>query len=172
MPLATVHRIRPRPNRVTEALQGALDLGGWSEPVRIAINERLAGLSPDGIPSKWTGGFVMVASEAQQMSAFLKAIMDGPRALSTLAVWNGLLPYIRRDTGEIIAGQRKIAETSHVALGDVSRALARLVEMGVLLKEGKGTYRVHPAFAWKGELASRETKLTAAPKLRLLEPHA
>ena len=40
------------------------------------------------------------------------------------------------------------------------------------LKEGKGTYRVHPAFAWKGELASRETKLTAAPKLRLLEPHA
>jgi hypothetical protein len=163
--LASVSRLRPRPNRVTDALQGALDLGGWSEPVRIEINERLTGFLPDGIPSGWS--FVMVASEAERMSAFLKAIDDGPRANSTLRVWVGLLPYIRRDTGEIICGQRKLADTAHVALGDVSRALARLVEMGALLKEGKGTYRVHPAFAWRGTLTTRERVAAVAPKPKL-----
>jgi hypothetical protein len=166
MPLASVSRLRPRPNSTTDALQGALDLGGWSEPARIEINERLTRLLPDGIPARWS--FVMVSSEADQMAAFLKEVMSGPRALSTLAVWYAALPFIRRDTGEIIVGQRKLAQTAHVALGDVSRALKRLVEMGVLLKEGKGTYRVNPAFAWNGSLAKREQAAKSAPNLTLV----
>jgi hypothetical protein len=148
---------------VTEAIQGALDLGGWSEPVRTALNERLTSFLPESVPVRWS--FTMVASEAEQTSAFLKAIAEGPRSFSTLAVWNALLPFIRRDTGEILCGQRKLAQTAHVALGDVPRALARLVEMGALLKEGKGSYRVHPAFMWKGELAKRERAVKAAPSL-------
>lgn len=168
MPPATVTRLRPRPSRLTEALQGVLDLGGWSEPARIEINERLTRLLPDGgIPAAWS--FAMVSSEAERMAAFLKAVMDGPRALSTLAVWTAVLPYIRRDTGEIVCGQRRIARTAHVTQGDVSRALARLIEMGVLLKDARGSYRVHPAFAWRGALSNREEAEKSAPTFKLVE---
>lgn len=166
MPLATVSRLRPRPNRHTEALQGALDLGGWSEPVRTALNERLTSFLPEGIPSGWS--FVMVTAEAKNMATFLEMVGSGPRPFSTLAVWNAMLPYIRRDTGEIVCGQRKLAQTAGVSLGDVPRALKRLVEMDVLIKEAKGVYRVNPAFAWRGTLAKREAAEKAAPRLQVV----
>jgi len=44
-----------------------------------------------------------------------KVIGEGPRAYATLAVWNGLLPYCRRDTGEMLCSQRRLADTAGVA---------------------------------------------------------
>lgn len=164
--LATVHRIRPRRSQQTEALQGVLDLGGWPEQFRQLLNERLTSILPDTLPAPW--GFVMVTSQADLMAAFLAAIDAGPRANFTLRVWNGLMPFIRRDTGEIVCGQRKLAATAHVALGDVPRALTRLVEMGVLLKEGRGHYRLNPHFAWNGSLAKRESTAASAPRPKLV----
>ncbi len=165
-PPATVHRLRPRNQGQIEMLQGTLDLGDWPEHVRIALTERLALNLPETL-DRWS--FVMVTSAADQMREFLRAVGSGPRAFSTLAVWYALLPFVRRDTCEIVCGQRKIAETAGICQGDVSRAMARLVEIGVLLQEGRGKYRVHPAFAWKGTLANREKAATAAPKLKLVQ---
>jgi hypothetical protein len=142
-------------------------LGGWSEPVRAEINERLSSFLPDALPSGWS--FVMVTAHRDPMAAFLKAIRSGPRPYSTLAVWTGLLPFVRRDTGEIICSQRTLADTAGVALGDVPRALTRLVEIGALLKEAKGRYRMHPAFVWKGTLARREEAQKTAPNLSLVQ---
>lgn len=167
---AAVHRLRPRHHRQIDTLQGTLDLGGWSEPVRVEVNERLSRFLPDTLPNGWR--FVMVSSEAEGMQAFLKAVGSGPRAFSTLAVWNAMLPVIRRDTGEIICGQRKIAEISGVSLGDVPRAIRRLIEMGVLIKEGRGHYRVHPSFMWSGKLTKRAAAVAASPQLKLVGDHS
>ena len=53
--------------------------------------------------------------------------------------------------------------------GDVHRALERLIEMGVLLREGRGGYRVHPSVMWRGELAKRGQAEAGAPVLTLVE---
>ncbi len=118
-------------------------------------------------PNSW--GFVMVAASVETVSAFLHEVRAGPRAYSTLAVWLALAPYVKRDTGQIDCSQRQLAKTAGVALGDVSRALERLIEMGVLLKEGRGRYRVHPSVMWRGELAKRGQAEAGAPVLTLVE---
>jgi hypothetical protein len=133
------------------------------------LNERLTARLPEA-QDRWT--FTMVASLAEQMKAFLKVIGEGPRPFSTLAVWNALLPYVRRDTGEILCSQRRLADTTGVDISDVSRGLRRLVEIGALIQEGRGRYRVHPSMMWKGELAKREEAEAAAPKLALVQPEA
>jgi hypothetical protein len=165
-PQATVHRLRPRGRRQAEVLQEALDLGGWPEPVRVALVERLTIRSPE--PELWS--FAMVAANPEKVAAFLREIAAGPRAFATLAVWYALAPYVRRDTGEVLCTQRTLAQTAGVSRGDVQRAMARLVEIGALALESRGQYRVHPRLMWKGELAKREAAEKLAPPLRLVEP--
>jgi hypothetical protein len=41
--------------------------------------------------------------------------------------------------------------------------------MGVLLRESRGRYRVHPAVMWKGELVKREKVAAVTPNLTLVE---
>lgn len=164
-PPATVHRLRPRNQQHAEMLQGALDLGGWSEPTRVELNQRLTIRLPDTV-EPWS--FAMVAASQETVTAFLREIGAGPRAFATLAVWYALAPYVRRDTGEVLCSQRTLARTAGVSIGDVHRALARLVEMGALLREDRGRYRVHPAAMWKGELVKRERAEAVAPELRLV----
>jgi|tagenome__1003787_1003787.scaffolds.fasta_scaffold19770234_2 hypothetical protein len=163
---ATVHRLRPRGRRQAELLQGALDLGGWSEPTRTELNSRLTIRGTE--PETWS--FVMLAARPDLMTAFMRVIHSGPRAHATLATWLALAPYVRRDTGEVICTQRTLAETGAITRADVYYGLGRLVEMGALLREGRGRYRVHPRLLWKGELAGREEAEKAAPVLRLVEP--
>jgi DNA-binding IclR family transcriptional regulator len=99
----------------------------------------------------------------------MRAIHAGPRAHATLATWLALAPYVRRDTGEVLCTQRTLARTAAISQADVFYGLARLVEMGALLREGRGRYRVHPRLLWKGELAGRERAEAGAPELRLVE---
>ena len=113
--------------------------------------------------------FVMVAASVETISAFLHEIKAGPRAFSTLAVWNALFAYVSRDTGVIRCSQRTLARTAGVSVGDVQRAFLRLVEMGVLLKEERGRYRIHPSVLWRGELAKRGLAEDATPRLTLVE---
>jgi len=150
-------------------LQEALDFGGWSEAVRVELNERLK-LRQEPTEDPWS--FTMVASRPETVAAFLREIAEGPRGFATLRVWYALAPYVRRDTAEVLCSQRTLGRTAGVTIGDVQRALARLVEMGALLKEGHGRYQVHPALMWKGHLAKREGAEAATPpvKLRLLDP--
>jgi hypothetical protein len=165
-PRATVHRLRPRGRRQAELLQGTLDLGGWPEPVRVALVERLTIRSPE--PELWR--FAMIAAREDLMAAFMQAIRSGPRPFATLAVWHSIAPFVRRDTGEIVCSQRRLAKTAAVSSGDVSRALERLVEMGALERLERGQYRIHPLLMWKGELAKRAAAEKLAPPLRIVEP--
>lgn len=131
---ATVHRLRPRGGRQADLLRGTLDLGGWSEPTRVEMNARLTIRSPD--VETWS--FVMLATRPELTAAFLRAIQAGPRASATMATWLALGPYVRRDTGEVVCSQRTLAETASITQADVFYGLGRLVEMGALLREGRG----------------------------------
>src|SRR3954452_19152610 len=51
---------------------------------------------PDPL-ERWT--FAMVTAQQGTITAFLREVRRGPRAYATLAVWNALAPFIRRDTG-------------------------------------------------------------------------
>jgi DNA-binding MarR family transcriptional regulator len=147
-------------------LRETLSLGGWSEPTRIELNQRLTVRLPEaGEP--WS--FAMVTASQETVSAFLREIGQGPRAFATLAVWYALAPFVRRDTAEVVCTQRTLARTAGVSLGDVTRALSRLVAMGVLVKDGRGAYRVHPSVMWKGELVKRERTEAVMPKLQLVK---
>jgi Firmicute plasmid replication protein (RepL) len=146
-------------------LQGTLDLGGWPEPVRVALVERLTLRSPE--PGLWR--FAMIAAREELTAAFMQAIISGPRALATLAVWNAIAPYVRLDTGELVCTQRRLAKTAAITQGDVSRGLERLVEIGALERLERGQYRIHPTLMWRGELAKREAAEKRAPPLRVLE---
>src|SRR4051794_264094 len=80
-PQATIHRLRPRNRKQAEAIRETLGQGGWSEPTRIELNQRLTIRSPEA--ETWS--FVMLAAKPELMAAFLQAIQSGPRAHATLA---------------------------------------------------------------------------------------
>jgi len=141
-------------------------IGGWTEPTRVELNERLSQQLPD-TSDFWS--YIMATANAEAMGAILEAITQGPRGFATLRVFTALGPYLRRDTGEIICTQRTLAKTAKVSPGDAQRALSRLVEIGVLLKDGRGAYRVHPSVMWRGELAKREKAAAASPPLSLID---
>lgn len=168
---ATVHRVHPRNQRLTDALQLVLDLGeGLAEPTRVDLNRWLAGFVPED-DAGWR--FLMITASPEVIGRLVRAIMEGPRAPSTLAVWSVLSPYVRRDTGEIIVGQRTLAKTAGIDSGDACRALQRLAEIGALLRDASGRYRLNPHYAWNGSLDRRE-KIAAAvpaptPKLKLVD---
>ena len=81
-PKATVHRLRPRNRRQVDLLRETLDLGGWSEPTKVELNQRLSTRLPDG--EHWS--FVMVAASAETVAAFLHAVAAGSRGFATLRV--------------------------------------------------------------------------------------
>jgi DNA-binding IclR family transcriptional regulator len=111
----------------------------------------------------------MLAADVDQMSSFLHEVRAGGRAASTLSVFLALAAFVERDTGLLACSQRQLARTAGVDISDTNRALDRLVEIGVLIREGKGKYRVHPSVMWRGQLSGREKAEETAPRLTLYE---
>src|SRR4051794_17299060 len=92
-PQATVHRLRPRNRQRAELIREMLEIGGWSEPTRIELNQRLCiRMTEAGEP--WS--FAMVTASQETVAAFLREIGQGPRAFATLAVWYALAPFVRK----------------------------------------------------------------------------
>jgi hypothetical protein len=110
----------------------------------------------------------MIPATAETAAAFLKAIATGPFAYVTLLVWFALGPYVRPESGEIRCTLRMLARSAGVSVRDVSRALERLVEIGVLLRDQRGRYRIHPCVDLQGEAARREPVRPPLPKLTLI----
>jgi len=118
-------------------------------------------------PRGWS--FCMVAASVETITTFLTGVRASTRPYTTLIVWMALMAYVERDTGRLTCSQRQLARTAGVTQGDVSRALERLVEMGVLQKHGRGRYSVHPSVMWRGELAKRDHAEAGAPGLTLID---
>ena len=112
---------------------------------------------------------MILPATAETASAFLKAVAAGPFAYATLLVWCALGPYVRPETGEIRCTLRMLARTAGLSVRDVSRALERLGEIGVLLRDARGRYRIHPRVALQGAAAKREPARPPPPKLTLID---
>jgi hypothetical protein len=157
---AKVRRLRPkRHDRIAEALQLILELPVELEPaVRNKLTDTLSSYSPKPWP------YVMLSRE--QAREILRRISAGERPGVTASVWMAALSYAAYGTGEIEATRQELAKLLGTNEREVSRALSRLVELGALVRTGRGRYMIHPSAAWNGSLAEREA---AARKLTPVE---
>jgi DNA-binding transcriptional ArsR family regulator len=145
---AKVRRLRPKAHdRIAEALQLVLEL-----PLGTAARSELTDTLSSYAPEPWP--YVMLSRlQARQI---LRRISAGERPGVTATVWMAALSYAVHGSGEIAATRQELAELAGTSEREVSRALSRLVELGALLRTGRGRYMVHPAAAWSGPLTSRE----------------
>ena len=102
----------------------------------------------------------------QPTTDILAKISRGPRPHATLRVWNAALAHAAPDTGALEASGTRLATVAGISPQAVSRALARLVEIGALIRTGHGHYALNPR---AGSLASRE-QAAQKPGPRLVEP--
>src|SRR5688572_31418249 len=89
----------------------------------------------------------------EQQRLVLIAIINGPRPRTTLRVWGMVMVHIQRDTGEITASCRELAEDAGTTSDEASRALNGLAVIGGLLKLEPGRYGLNPHVGWFGGLA-------------------
>jgi hypothetical protein len=162
---AKVTRIRPKHQDATcESIQHLLDRPLGFRPETLddlaAVQGRLAP------PEQW--GFVMLNPDQQRI--VLKAIGNGPRPLTTLKVWNAAISHIRYDTGQIMAGRKRLAEDANITPDEASRALNRLAEIGALVKLRPGRYAINPHVGWAGSSLKRQEAAKAVPPVRAVEP--
>lgn len=126
-----------------------LDLPLELEPdVRAKLTDALSSYAPKPWP------FVMLSRD--QAREIQRRINAGPRPGVTLNVWLAALGYAVYGTGVIDASRQQLAEQAGTNEREAGRALSRLVDLGALLRTGRGRYMLHPAAAWSGSLSSRD----------------
>jgi hypothetical protein len=162
---AKVTRMRPkRHDAICESIQLALDLPlDLKQETRDDLADALGRFAP---PETWS--FAMLNPDQQRL--VLKAIDDGPRPLVTLKVWHVAISHLRYDTGEIMAGRKRLAQDAGIDPDEASRALSRLTEIGAVLKLRPGRYAINPNVGWSGSLLKRQEAAKDAPELRLIDP--
>ena len=72
----------------------------------------------------------------------LSTILAGNRPYNTLKVWRALPSHKRSDTHEIADQQKDIATSLQINLNEVYRAFVRLTALGLLVKQGRGKFRM------------------------------
>src|SRR5687768_3854343 len=115
-----------------------------------------------------TSEFVMINPEQQRF--VLMAIINGPRPRPTLRVWGVVMVHIQRDTGEITASCRELAEDAATTPDEAARALDRLAAIGALLKREPGRYAINPHVGWVGDPATRQEAAEDVLPVRLVDP--
>jgi DNA-binding MarR family transcriptional regulator len=100
--------------------------------------------------------FVMLTADP---TAFLEQVRQSERPYTVVMVTLAMMRYVEPETGKITATQRQIAKAAGIDVAHVNRAMDRLVEMGALIREGRGQYRFYPDFVWRGTLAGRAQTL-------------
>jgi|SRR4051794_2522041 DNA-binding IclR family transcriptional regulator len=111
---------------------------------------------------------VMINPEQQRF--VLMAIINGPRPRTTLRVCGVVMAHIQRDTGEVTASCRELAEDASATSDETARALNRLAAIGALLKREPGRYAINPHVGWVGDPATRQKAAKHVPPMRLVDP--
>jgi hypothetical protein len=111
---------------------------------------------------------VMINPEQQRF--VLMAIINGLRPRTTLRVWGVAMVHIQRDTGEITASCRELAEDAGTTPDEAARALNRLAAIGALLEREPGRYAINPHIGWVGDPATRQKAAEDVPPVRLVDP--
>jgi hypothetical protein len=161
---AKIQRLRPkRYDAICESLQLALDLPlELRQETRDDIAHALGRFQP---PDNWI--FAMINPDQQR--AILKAIQNSPRPFATVMVWNACISRLNYgSTAEVMASRQQLSEDTGMRPQEVSAGLSRLVEIGALVKIGKGRYAINPHVAWQGPLVQRQ-EAAKEVQFRLIE---
>lgn len=150
---ASVTKLRsPAIDKATEALQLVLKL-----PLALApeVREQLQGALEERNHEPWS--FVMVGQ--QELEEAQRAILKMARPGTTLAIWNAAIIRGRYGDGTVEASREDLADLAGTTPQEVSRAMSRLAEIGLLRRLGPGRYALQPGAAWRGTLAGRAAAL-------------
>lgn len=163
--MGKVAYLRPKGHdAICENLRAILDLPlDLRQETLDDLADALGRFSP---PEQW----LFVKINPENLRLVVKAIDNGPRPHYTLKVWTVAISHVLRDTGEIMAGTARLAEDAGISPAEVSRALARLTEIGALQKLRRGRYALNPNVGWSGSTYGREAAAKGAPKLRAADP--
>ena len=117
-----------------------------------------------GALANWT--FNMISPK--QCLAVWDAIETGECPHETDKVFKLLITHVETNTGIMTLTREEIAERIGTAPRNVSSAMKRLEDMGVVFRErvkvpgmkgpGKARYRLNPHVAWNGDLQTRKVK--------------
>src|SRR4051812_30933393 len=113
---------------------------------RLALTPRRQGAYEGKAQTDWH--YVMLSREQSRL--ILGRIMECQRPLKTLAVWEAARSYAEWNTGEIRVTVPVLAEAARATPNEVYRALSQLVEVGALIRIGRGRYSLNPDVAWSG----------------------
>ena len=94
-----------------------------------------------------------------------------PKPDLTWKIFTFAVTYARQDTGEVLATREQLAEDAGTDVGEVSRAMGGLKNIGAIIKEKRGrnvVYKINPYVAWNGGEGSRIAATKTAPRLRLV----
>jgi len=137
-----------------------------SDGVRIEIENAVYKLTEES-SERWL--FVKLSPLA--FKHVIGAIHGCSKPATVLSVWTAVLPYIRQDTGEILATRECLATDACIHPDEVSRAMTILTKIGAILKTRRGQrviYSINPNVGWNGSEGSRHSAAKEAPKLRLV----
>jgi len=101
----------------------------------------------------------------------VEAIHSCAKPATTMAVWVASLPYMRQDTGEILATREQLASDAHALPCHVSTAMTELIRIGAILRHRCGrrvVYSINPNVGWNGGEGTRQTAVKEAPVLKLV----
>ena len=166
--MSNITRFIPKAERIKSALadearQTVLDLGLpvlATEGIFITIQRHETG----GALANWT--FNMI-SPAQCLDVW-NAIEEMEYPHLTRRVFDYVITHIETNTGIMTLTREELAKTLDVYPRDISSAMKRLEDMGVVFRErvkvpgmkgpGKARYRLNPHVAWNGDLQTRKAK--------------
>ena len=166
--MSNITRFIPKAERIKsdladEARQIVFDLQlpkQATEDILIVLQRHETG----GALANWT--FNMISP--QQCLAVWDAIENGEHPRQTDKVFKLLITHVETNTGIMTLTREEIASKVGIAARDVSRAMKRLEDWGVVFRErvkvpgmkgpGKARYRLNPHVAWNGDLQTRKAK--------------
>jgi DNA-binding IclR family transcriptional regulator len=93
----------------------------------------------------------------------LEAIAVGERSGVTVKIWMAAQLRAQWNTGEVNATVAELAHHANTVPNEAYRALSRLVEIGAIIRTGRGRYAINPHVAWNGSLTNREKAAELSP---------
>ena len=152
---------RLKTEQVNAARQMILDLGlpeRATEDFLVVLQRHETG----GVLAEWRFNMISPA----QCLAVWNAIKKGEKPHETRDVFDYVLTHIETNTGIVTLTRDELAEAVGIAPKNVSSAMKRLEDLGVIFRErvrvpgmkgpGKARYRMNPHVAWNGKLERRE----------------
>src|SRR4051794_22723222 len=120
------------------------------------MNRPLHRIRPEAYEGGRSSAWAYIMLSREQSRLILGRIVECERPLKTLLVWEAVRSYAEWNTGQINVPTQTLADAAHTTTNEVSRALSCLVELGALIRTGRGRYALNPEVAWSGSLVGRE----------------